>query len=164
MLSELVLAAMVAFVDPGSHRYLEKPEITRARYVAIAEDIAAVVEAADGERVRDVETEALLLAAIASYEGFFRADVDSCRVGRSGAWSLWQIAGGGERRKANVCGSRREAARVALSIVREGWMECSRLPFADRLSWYTDGACRRSWWRSRSRVNRALSMLPPAPA
>ena len=158
-LVSLILSAMVSWVDPASHRP-ERPEVTRARYVAIAEDIAGVVLTARGERVRDVETEALLLASIASFESSFRADVDACAKGRGGAWSLWQIAGGGERSKRNICSSRREAARVALAMVRESFKACSGHAFEDRLAFYTDGRCEDRWWRSRSRVRRSLSAAP----
>lgn len=160
----IVLSAMTTWVSPLEHRYLERPETTQARYEAIALDIATVVTEARGERVESVEVEALLLASVASFESAFRADVDECRRGRGGAWSIFQIAGGGERRKANVCSSRREAARVALGMVRESLRECSRFPFVDRLAFYADGRCEKSWWRSRSRVQRALSMLPPPAA
>lgn len=158
-LVSLILTAMVSWVDPSTHRHLERPEVTRARYVAIAEDIAGVVITARGERVRDVETEALLLASIASLESSFRADVDACVRGRGGAWSLWQIAGGGARAKGKVCSSRREAARVALAMVRESFRACAGHAFEDRLAFYTDGRCERDWKRSRSRVRRALEMV-----
>lgn len=162
-LASLILSAMVSWVAPGDHRHYEKPHVTRARYAAIAEDIASVVLTARGERLRDVETEALLLAATASFESSFRADVDTCKRGRGGAWSLWQIAGGGERSKRKVCANRREAARVALAMLRESFFECSGYAFEDRLAFFTDGRCETRWWRSRSRVRRAMAMLP-APA
>jgi hypothetical protein len=153
----LVLSAMLTWVPLSEHRYYERPETTYARYTALAGDIAMVIEQDRGEPIQSREFEALLLASIAGYESFYRKDVIECRKGLGGAWSAFQIAGGGIRAKRNVCSSRREAARVALRMVRESFQECQRLAFVDRLSFYTDGRCEPRWWRSRSRVGRALS-------
>lgn len=163
-LTLLLLTAMGTWVPMGDHRFYEPIEATVSRYISMAEDISHVVGETPGEKVRSVEFEALLLGSIASFESAYRNDVDTCLKSRGGAFSIFQIVGGGERSKRNVCSSRREAVRVALSMVRESFRVCHSLAFEDRLSFYTDGACHSSWWRSRSRVKRALDFeLPPNP-
>lgn len=153
----IVLTVMATWVPVSTHHYYEPTETTVKRYVAIATDIVEIVEADEGERIENVRMEALLLASIASYESFFHADVDRCKRGLGGAWSVFQIAGGGKRSKKRICMDRKEAVRVALEMVRESFRECERLPFLDRLSFYTDGRCNKNWERSRLRVKRAMN-------
>lgn len=159
-LAALVLSAMIAWVPLEEHRHLREPAaVTSARYASIALTIVSVVSAAPGERLEgSPELEALLLASVAGYESHFAARVDDCRVGRGGAWSLWQVT----RPRAEVCVAREDAARVALKMIRQSWSSCARLAPVDRLGLYTDGRCQARWWRSRSRVERALAWWSPA--
>jgi hypothetical protein len=157
-LAAYLLSAMNSWVPPAQHAYYETPDDTAGRYASIAGDIAEValdpaeepVFAGDDGRYKT----ALLLASIASYESSFRARVDDCRVaGDNGrAHGLWQT----HAPKDAVCTDRRQAARIALEMVRASFAECRALDFADRLSLYTDGACKHDWNRSRYRVWRAV--------
>ena len=75
-----LLAAMLAWVPAGVQKAHEAPEEAQTRYEAIARDVAAValdpdetsIFAGPGGRART----ALVLLSVASYESYFRKDVD----------------------------------------------------------------------------------------
>ena len=153
-LSAYVLSAMTTWVPVAEHAWVERAPVTVQRYSEIAETIAAVandeapVFGGDENEAR-VRT-ALLLASIASYESHYAARVDDCRVSNGGAFGLWQTVAP----RAKVCPDRGAAARLALSMIRQSFTECSKNSELDRLAFYTDGVCRPSWGRSRWRVGR----------
>lgn len=157
VLALMIYAAMTQWV-PLHHHIHESPDVTVARYRAIASDIASVAldpdekPAMGGERAR--ERTALLLASIASLESFYRADVDSCRrTGDQGlAKSLFQVHGP----RTKLCWDRQEAVRQALRWVRWSFSACRRLPLGDRLSGYAVGRCEPNE-KSRHRVQRAVA-------
>ena len=108
----------------------ESPEARRARYEAIAADIAATVYAPDAPALyggaRGRAHTAALLVAVAVLESGLAADVDRgpCYRGRDGrgprcdsgrAYSLWQV------HDASVAGDRRKAAARALRIMRSSF-------------------------------------------
>jgi len=153
-LVSIVLSSMIAWVPPAEHRHLEPPAVTERRYEEIAEVIASVVAEAQGERILgSAELEALLLASVAGAESHYAARVEDCK-GRHAAYSLWQIEG----HRKEACAGRRAASKLALAMIRESFRVCAALPFLDRLAFYTDGRCERQWWRSRSRVTRAVDV------
>lgn len=154
-----ILAAMVSWVPISDHAYYEKAEITTARYNEIATTIveatmdpnrAPLFEGDDGR----IKT-ALLMASIASSEGFFRKDIDTCTKGGDNglAWGLWQT----HANKKIVCSNRAAAINIALDMVKNSMTTCQGLPLLDRMSVYTDGACHINWSRSRFKMHRAMS-------
>jgi hypothetical protein len=153
-LPTIVLAAKNAWVPASEHAWYEPPSATEIRYRAIADDISAVASSEEPAFVGDdarAKT-AVLLAAIASIESSFHRDVDTCRRRGAGrAETLWQL-----RTPERVCGNRRNAARVALRMVRESFADCRRLRLEDRLGIYTVGKCVTSA-SSRIRVTRAMN-------
>jgi hypothetical protein len=161
LLATYIFTAMASWVPISDHTYYEKPEITTVRYHEIANTIAEVAlepetkpifEGDDGR----IKT-ALILASIASSEGFFRQDVDNCKVGgdNNQAWGLWQT----HASKKQVCSSRTVAAHIALDMIHTSFMECKNFKVMDRLSIYTDGKCHDNWGRSRYKMFRAMDYL-----
>jgi hypothetical protein len=154
-----IFAAMIYWVPMTDHAYYEKPEVTQARYTEIATTIAEValdpntVPLFEGDDGR-VKT-ALLLASVASSEGFFRKDVDSCKVGGDNglAWGLWQT----HANKKKVCSDRKVAATIALDMMRNSLQSCKSFNLMDRMSVYTDGSCHANWQRSRFKMGRAIT-------
>lgn len=154
--------AMAAWVPPvqQTRAWREPEDVATARYFDLAESIARVVLDQDeppvpGLAENDDEARArsaLLLAAIASYESAYAATVVDCRVlGPGGAVGPFQT----ERRRGEACASVEGSVRVALDMVRESFRVCAASAPRDKLAFYTDGACRRDWGRSRWRVARA---------
>lgn len=155
-----ILAAMMSWVPTTDHAFTgEKPEVTLARYTDIATTIAEVamdpnnIPLFDGDSGR-IQT-ALLLASVASSEGFFRKDVDTCKIGGDNglAWGLWQT----HANKKMVCSDRKVAAVIALNMMRNSFVTCKTYPLMDRMSVYTDGSCHANWGRSRFKMSRAVS-------
>jgi len=154
-----ILTAMVSWVPVTDHSYYEKPETTMERYTDIANTIVDV--AMDPENKPLFEGEdgrvktALLIASVASSEGFFREDVDSCKIGGDNgkAWGLWQT----HAPKKKVCASRKNAATIALGMMANSFAVCKAYPIMDRMSVYTDGRCQKNWKRSRYKMERAMS-------
>ena len=162
-LAAYVLTAMTAWVPIEEHAWVERREVTVARYADIAETIANVTVEEEpvfgGELDAARARTALLLASIASYESHFAARVDDCRVSLGGALGLWQTVAP----RAKVCSDRASAARVALSMVRQSFDVCAGYEELDRLGFYTDGACGRDRGRSRWRVGRAIRFWRASP-
>lgn len=160
-LANYIFAAMIFWVPVSDHSYYEKPEITIARYHDIATSIAE--SALDSEQDPLFTEEdgriktALLLASVASSEGFFREDIDSCKKGGDNglAWGLWQT----HASKKLVCSSRKEAIGIALKMMRQSFVSCKNLSVLDRMSVYTDGQCHSNWKRSRFKMSRAINYL-----
>lgn len=119
------------------------------RYEDIASDIVDVASENplyDGEE--GIAKTALLMASIASYESFYRKDVDTLKVkGDNGAaLCLMQV----HPRKGEDLSDRKNCFRVALMRIHESFSACRFLPFEDRLSAYTRGTCAKdsaSEWR-----------------
>ena len=97
--------------------------VTPERQFEIAQDVAGVVreETAlpfDGEE--GPEATSVLLAVMARYESDLREDVEDCRVrGPNGEVGLWQLAPGKNlegHKIAEVCGSRKLQAKLALDL------------------------------------------------
>jgi hypothetical protein len=166
-LGAYILAFMVDKVPLEQHSYYEKLEVTQARYESIAEDTATVsLEYPLFEDDEDGERTGTFIASVAGLESFFRADVDSCKIGgdkdKDGnyrAWTLWQL----HANKKKVCESRLAGARVAREMMRASLKQCYRLPFLDRLGVYTDGFCKKNWDRSRNRIKRAVDWVSNHP-
>jgi hypothetical protein len=161
-----LLAAMVAWVSPSMQKQHEPPEDAQARYEAIARDVAAVVLDEDetpifsgpGGRART----GLLLLSVASYESYFRKDVDDgTRLGDHGrSFCLMQIhVGDGVTREGwsgpELVADRKRCVRAALHILLGSFGACRRLPLDDRLSAYATGRCEEGSDASRARVGRA---------
>ncbi len=156
ILANYVMIAMMAWVPLSDHAYYEKEEQTLERYQDIAFTIAEVASERDplfqGEN--GVIKTALLLASIASTEGVFRKDVDTCKVGGDFgmAWGLWQT----HYSKYLTCSDRKVAANIAFDMIEDSFKWCKRYPMLDHLAIYTDGKCSRNQQRSRFRMSRAL--------
>jgi hypothetical protein len=160
-LANYIFAAMISWVPISDHSYYEKPEITTARYHDIANSIVEVAldpeqEPLFAEEDGRIKT-ALLLASVASSEGFFRKDIDSCKIGGDHglAWGLWQT----HAPKKLVCSDRKAAIIIALNMMKQSFIACKKLPVLDRMSVYTDGQCHSNWFRSRYKMSRAINYL-----
>lgn len=135
------------------------------RYAAIAADLARVTldpaekPAFDGEDGR--AKTALLLAAIASFESGYRADVDDGRTrGDNGdSWCLMQVRVIGKTRDGytgqDLVRDRTKCFRVALRIVRESLSWCKNRAIEDRLAGDTVGRCTENEPLARNRFGRA---------
>lgn len=149
-LASYLVSAMTAWTPPQQHP--EGAEVARQRYESIARDIATVVSdekefpifAGDHGRTQT----ALLLAAIASFESAFRADVDDGRVrGDSGvSWCVMQVQVRGKTAEGwtgkDLVSDRQKCLSAALHLVRESFTMCKSMPLSYRLSGYTSGTCR----------------------
>lgn len=156
-LAAVVLAFMQTLVPLGDHAFREPREDTEYRYHALALIISQV--ALDDEETAleglDRAQTALVLANVAARESAFEAAVMTCaRPGLGRAWGPYQYQGP----KTLACGTWRQSTRWALSMLKESFARCGRLPVVDRASFYTDGRCRPNWQRSRTRVAPALAV------
>jgi hypothetical protein len=159
-LAAYILLFMQSAVAMTDHSYYEPLTKTQARYESIANDIAIVAKESplfqdDAEGIKT----GLFITTVASTEGFFREDVDTCKRGgdkdKDGnptAWTLWQM----HLKKDVVCHDRLTAARYAREMIRFSLKTCESYPFLDRLAVYTDGHCATNWNRSRFRIKRAM--------
>ena len=173
-LATYLVAAMTTWVPPKSHP--EGASIATERYRSIATDIATLamdenekpVFAGDNGRVQT----ALLMAAIASYESGYRADVDEGRVrgdhGRS--WCIMQVHVVGTThegfRGADLV-NRSNCLASALHLMQESFTICRGQKVEDRLSLYTVGACkeeRKAEWRTLRAVRWFHAHAPPPDA
>lgn len=90
----------------------------------------------------DDEHEQNLLASIARWESFYRADVGECRRrGPQGELGAWQILPRSPAELSRLCVSYEGDARMALERIRESVAACSRLPEPERLAVYARGRC-----------------------
>jgi hypothetical protein len=159
-LAAYLLTAMTTWVPP--HEHSEGADLALKRYETIANDIAQValdenekpVFAGDNGRVQT----ALLMAAIASYESFYRADIDEGRrTGDHGrSWCIMQVhvprkttAEGFSGR--DLVSDRTHCLVSALHLIQESFAVCRGQKVVDRLALYTVGACReekKAEWRT----------------
>lgn len=109
-----------------------------ARYAAIAEDIAAVIEET---RPPQPESLALTTLAIAIHESGLRAEVDDGRERGSGTDVCLMQIRTNRKRADQLAADRRECLRVGMRIARGSLSMCRHLPWADRLSAYASGRC-----------------------
>lgn len=166
-----ILVLLLAIAPPGRTPARESAEAGRARYEAIAADIAAVVEDPDeaplfgGPLGR--ERTAALLVAVAYMESGLRVDVDTgSRRGDGGrSCTLWQLQRG-RLGCAPLLADRRLAAREALHAMRLSQGAC-RGPIDRMLGAYAAGSCDRGAVASRARVHLAQRIFaahpPPQP-
>ena len=166
-----LLQAMAAWVPPA-----QQPEGTDkavARYQSIARDIATIAldeaqnplfAGTDGR-----EKTALLVASIASFESFYRADVDEgrSRGDHGGSFCLMQIQVGNGKTPEGWTGPELVATRskclmAGLNRIRESFSMCRTLPQAFRLSGYTSGRCTQEP-KAEARMNRATRWLASHP-
>ncbi len=183
ILAAWLLSAMVAWVPP-SQQWREGEFHATDRYASIAQDIARV--ALDPEEPPLFEgpqgraQTALLMASIASFESFFRADVDKGIVkgdhGRS--WCLLQVQVHNKTAEQwtgpDLINDRTKCLRAGLHLMRNSFVWCRGLKLIDRLAGYTRGHCieepyaeqrmRRAldWWKHHP-FTFELSPPPPSP-
>ena len=162
VLSVYLLGAAHSFYPVSNHHFHEKVEVTEARYAQFAEDIAEFVmdpnvEPLFGGLDGRIET-GLLLISLASFESMFIDDVMTCKkLGDQGhAFGPFQS----HIRKTEVCAGSKQAAQVALDMIRNSFHVCHGLKKIDRLAAYTDGNNWNDhtiWGRSEQRMNRAMN-------
>lgn len=152
-LAAWILSAMVTWVPP---RARDVP-----RYESIAEDLATVaLEAPVFPSKEGPARTALLMAAIASYESNYRADIDAFSVkgdhGHShGLMQVWLRPG-------EECGDRLSCLRIGRDRIKESLDACRAFPFAERLGVYTMGKCGANP-ASRWRIGRAMGFWKKHP-
>jgi hypothetical protein len=166
---------MTTWVPP--HEHSEGADAALKRYQVIANDIASValdtnekpVFAGNNGRVQT----ALLMAAIASYESFYRADIDDGRrTGDHGrSWCIMQVhvpkktAEGFSGR--DLVADRQHCLVSALHLIQESYTICRAQRVPDRLSLYTVGACReekKAEWRTLRAMSWFKDHPPPKDA
>jgi hypothetical protein len=157
-----LVGAMMAFSPP-----IVKTPAEQARYEAIARDLAAVTFDANEKPAFEGEDgrakTALLMAAIASFESGYRADVDDGRTrgDHGNSWCLMQVRVIGKTREGytgeDLVKDRTKCFRVALRLIRQSFAWCKTLPIEDRLAAYTVGVCKENEPLARNRFYRARS-------
>jgi hypothetical protein len=163
-----LVGAMVAWVPiPPQH------DLDRARYESIAHDIATVALDASEEPVfaGDLgrERTALLMAAIASLESGYRADVDDGRTtGDHGqSFCIMQVRVLGKTDEGwtgkDIIADRTKCLRAGLHRMRTSFTWCKEHAVDDRLAGYTVGTCRDNEHLSRDRVQRAKAYFLRSP-
>lgn len=152
MLTTWILALLLHVAPPERLAALpqlpgwaETSAAKRARYEAIAADIASAVYMTPEQHQRQA---AALLVAIASHESGFAPDVDAGRCYRGPGWrsrcdggravSLWQLQG-----RPELAGDRAGAARAALSLATRSIRACSSKGPDAGLRLYASGSCQR---------------------
>jgi hypothetical protein len=165
-LAKYLLSAMSAWIPPSAQSALEPVEDARVRYESIASDLAAVVnedEVAPLFEGPSGRTQTALVAlSVASFESYFRRDVDAGeRTGDQGnSWCLLQIKIGEGRTREGWSGvdltqDRKKCFRAGLRMMRGSFLSCRALPVLDRLSAYAIGSCNAEQRESRLRMQRA---------
>lgn len=164
ILAAWILSAMMAWVPPVQ-QWKEGEVRASDRYAAIAQDIAKVAldpeEAPLFEGPQGRAQTALLIASIASFESFFRFDVDSGKVqGDHGkSWCLMQVQVHGKTaegwRGTDLVGDRQKCLKAGLHIMRGSFQWCRGLKLIDRLAGYTTGTCKEEPY-AQQRMRRAL--------
>jgi hypothetical protein len=172
-LSAYIVTAMVAWMPLKAHSYREGEEEARARYEAIAHDIATVaLDEAEtplfaGEDGR-TQT-ALLVASIASFESHFRADVDlGQKRGDNGiSWCVMQVQVHGKTTEGwtgkDLIDDRTKCIRAGLHLIQYSFNWCKSQPLRHKLSGYTMGTCGADP-ASETRVGRAVKWMKEHPA
>ena len=164
VLSTYLLGAAHSFYPVSNHHFHEKTEITEIRYAQFAEDMAEFVmdpnvEPLFGGIDGRIQT-GLLLVSLASFESMFIEEVMTCkRLGDQGhAYGPFQS----HIRKTEACAGNKQAAQVALDMIRNSFHVCHGLKQIDRLAVYTDGNNwddKAIWKRSEQRMNRAMDFF-----
>jgi hypothetical protein len=165
-LAKYLLSAMSAWIPPSAQASLEPALEARERYESIASDLASVVLEDDVPPLFEGPSgraqTALVALAVASFESYFRRDVDTgVRTGDQGnSWCLVQIKiGEGKTREGwtgkDLTTDRKKCFRAGLRMMRGSFLACRALPVLDRLSAYAIGSCVREQNESRLRVGRA---------
>lgn len=143
-LAALLFKAMIALVPLQTHNYIEPESTTKARYTAISEDIAEVVENTNSPFQDDDKKVkiGLLLVIISSTESRWEGDVDRCLRGgdHNTSWSIFQLSNGWVS-KSTVCSSRKRAVEYAIKAIQGSFNACHNLPMHSRLSGYDSGSC-----------------------
>ncbi len=160
-----ILSLMLAAIPPA-RQAPELEDLARARYEAIAADVAEAVEEAPplfrGKHGRH-RTAALLLA-VALHESAFRLEVDTgaSRGDAGRSCTLWQFNFG----KGELCDAlladRKLAARKAIELIRRSQKAC-RGPVEDMLRVYASGSCKKGERESRVRVETAQRWFAARP-
>jgi len=161
-----LVGAMVAWVPM-------QRDVDRARYESIASDIAAVALDGTEEPVFAGEVgrekTALLMAAIASLESGYRADVDDGRTtGDHGqSFCVMQVRVLGKTGEGwtgpDLIADRKKCLRAGLHRIRTSFTWCKDHAVDDRLAGYTVGTCRDNEHLSRDRVQRAKAYFLRTP-
>lgn len=169
-LTTYLLTAMTTWVPAATHP--EGTDKALARYESIARDIAAVAldegqtplfAGADGR-----EKTALLLASIASFESYFRADVEEGRArgDNGGSYCLMQIQVGTKTAEGwtgkDLIASRQKCLVAGLNRIRQSFAMCRALPQTFRLAGYTCGRCLEEP-KAEQRMSRAIKWLAAHP-
>jgi hypothetical protein len=166
MVTTWLVGAMLAWVPP-------QRDVDRTRYESIAQDFVSVAYdeheqpafVGDGGRAKT----ALLMAAIASFESGYRADVDDGRTtgdhGRS--YCLMQVQVVGKTSEGwtgrDLVTDRTKCFRAALKRIRISFDWCKDHALEDRLAGYTSGTCSDGEHLSRDRVWRAKAYWARTP-
>lgn len=132
-LAAWLAGVMAGWVEPAGPGDL-------ARYQAIAADIiTAAAEAPIYDGDQNVERTAITMAAVASMESLFAADVDAFqRRGDGGrAWGLMQV----HLLPGQRCDTRLDCLRIGRDRVALSLGLCRRMPPPEQLSQFMTGRC-----------------------
>jgi hypothetical protein len=129
---------------------VERTRLSEERYREVAADVDAVVRDAaplfGGSHGR--ERTAALLLAVAYMESGLRDDNVRGKAGECGLWQTMPVAG-------RCPETRRDAAALALDMMRRSFTACRASPIDDRLAVYASGRCDRGLTESRARMQLA---------
>lgn len=113
--------------------------------------------------VTDDTHEQDLLASIARWESFYRADVVDCTtLGPQKERGAWQVLPRTPAERKRLCVSIEGDARIALGRVRESLTACASEKAEHRLSLYTRGSCTSREGQRLSKTRWVRSALEPA--
>jgi hypothetical protein len=120
-LAKYLLSAMSAWIPPSAQSALEPVDEARVRYESIASDLASVVNEEDVAPLFEGPSgraqTALVALSVASFESYFRRDVDAGeRTGDQGhSWCLLQIKIGD--------GKTRRESRLRMQRAKAWWTD-----------------------------------------
>ncbi len=160
-----ILSLMLAALPPA-RQAPETEDAARARYEAIAGDIAEVVASEPplfkGKVGR--ERTAALLLAVAFHESAWRLEVDTglSRGDAGRSCTLWQFNLGRGELCDELLQDRKKAVRKALDFVRRSQRAC-RGPVENMLRVYASGSCERGQTASKTRVETAQRWFAARP-
>jgi hypothetical protein len=171
-LSAYIFSAMVTWTPLKVH-FRESENEVRARYEGIARDIATVALDESEPPLfagEDGRTQtALLIASIASFESYFRADVDAgkARGDHGVSWCMMQVQVHGKTAEGwtgqDLILDRTKCIRAGLHLVQYSFEWCKHLPLRHKLSGYTSGTCGADA-SSEARIARAIRWMKEHPA
>lgn len=160
-----LLSLMLAALPPA--RQAPEPEdLARARYEAIAGDVAEIV-AAEPALFRGKfgrQRTAVLLLSVAFHESAWRLEVDTglSRGDAGRSCTLWQHNEGRGKVCDELLADRKKAVRLALDKMRRSQRAC-RGPVEEMLRVYASGSCQRGLTESRKRVETAQRWFAARP-